>query len=72
MTKLLGAVVFGQDRRSLPEAETHHKLKEDVTKMSMESLKFWLPKFVFEVRRVDQQHYPPDSLLYWLAAKPEI
>ena len=56
---------WAKNRRSLPEAdleETHHELKEDVSKMSMESLRFWLPKFVLEVRHVDQQHYPPDSL----------
>ena len=35
--------------------EVHHDLSEDVTKMSMESLQFWLPKFVLEVRRTDQQ-----------------
>lgn len=30
--------------------------------MSIESLQFWLPKFVLEVRRKDSEHYPPDSL----------
>ena len=54
-----------KDRKSLPEAdleEAHHELSEDIAKMSIESLQFWLPKFVLEVRRADQQHYPPDSL----------
>ena len=54
-----------KDRKSLPEAdleEAHHELSEDIAKMSIESFQFWLPKFVLEVRRADQLHYPPDSL----------
>ena len=52
-----------KDRKSLPEADlevAHHELSEDIAKMSIESLQFWLPK---------QKNYPPDSL-YRLAAKP--
>ena len=54
-----------KDRKFLPEAdleEANHGLSEDIAKMSITSLQFWLPKFVLEVRRADQQHYPPDSL----------
>ena len=42
--------------------ETQHELSSDFSQMSVSSMKFWLPRFVLEVRRADQKHYPPDSL----------
>ena len=56
---------WAKERNKLPRTETYesdHELLEDFTKMNVKSLQFWLPKFVLEVRRADQQHYPPDSL----------
>ena len=67
-----------KDRKLLPEAdmeEVHHDLSEDVSKMSIESLQFWLPKFVLEVRRTDPAALSSRHIvchLYWLAAKPEV
>ena len=57
--------VWVKDRKSLPEAdlkEAYHECTEDIAKMNVESLQFWLPKFVLEARCATQQNYPPDSL----------
>ena len=56
---------WAKERNKLPRTETYEsdrELLEDITKMNVKSLQFWLPKFVLEVRHADQQHYPPDSL----------
>jgi hypothetical protein len=37
-------------------------LLSDISKMSDESIAFWLQRFVLEVRRADGEHYCPDSL----------
>ena len=41
------------------------ELCEDFASMQVDSMKFWLPKFVLEIRRRDGAHYPP-SMLYAL------
>ena len=34
----------------------------NLIQMSLESLRYWLPKFVMEVRKVDGSHYPPTTV----------
>ena len=34
----------------------------NLVEMSLESLRYWLPKFVMEVRKVDGSHYPPNTV----------
>ena len=56
---------WAKERKKLPAAdslEANYDLREDFTSMSIESLQYWLPKFVLEVRRQDKEYYPPDSL----------
>ena len=42
--------------------EAIHELFAEFVKMPVESLKYWLPKFVLEARRADGEHYLPDTL----------
>ena len=42
--------------------EREFELKEDFAACDQDSLVFWLPKFVAEVRKVSSQPYPPNSL----------
>ena len=44
------------------EEESKHALLPDFCAMPVESMKFWLCKFVLELRRADGECYPPDSL----------
>ena len=44
------------------EEEEKCELCEDFACMQVDSMKFWLPKFVLEIRRRDGAHYPPDTL----------
>ena len=46
----------------LDEEEEKCELCEDFASMQVDSMKFWLPKFVLEIRRRDGTHYPPDTL----------
>ena len=46
----------------LDEEEEKCELCEDFASMQVDSMKFWLPKFVLEIRRRDGAHYPPDTL----------
>ena len=39
-----------------------HPLLTNIAEMSEDSLKFWLVKFVAEVRRADGKPYPPNSV----------
>lgn len=43
------------------EQESQYELLKDFSAMCVESMKCRLCKFVFEVRRVDGENYPPDS-----------
>ena len=49
-------------------SEASYELTENFLKMPVPSLQFWLPKFVLEVRRTDNNNYPPDSLYSICAA----
>ena len=42
--------------------EAIHELFEEFVKMPVESLKYWLPKFILEARWADGKHYPPNTL----------
>ena len=44
------------------EERKSYALEENFEKMAVESITFWLPKFVIEVRRADGNHYPPNSI----------
>ena len=44
------------------DAETTHSLKRNISQMTVEEIRFWLPRFVVEVRKENGQHYPPNSL----------
>ena len=46
--------------RNAPRRDT--SLLLDISKMSDESIAFWLQRFVLEARRVNGEHYCPDSL----------
>ena len=46
----------------IEESETKHPLLTNFVAMSEDGLKFWLVKFVAEVRRSDGKPYPPNSL----------
>ena len=52
-------------RSSLPFVDDNEKkypLVQDFALMEIESMIFWLPKFVLEVRRKDGAQYPPNTL----------
>ena len=56
---------WAEARMRLPaadEEESRHELLPDFCTMPVESMKFWLCKFVLEVRRADGEYYPPDTL----------
>ena len=56
---------WASDRKTHPavdECEAMHRLSEDITSMCIDSLQYWLPKFVLEARRQDKDCYPPESL----------
>ena len=42
--------------------EGRYELRGEFCRMSVDNLKYWLCKFVLEVRRVDKNCHPPDSL----------
>ena len=44
------------------EVGSGYILKEDLDKMSVEEMNYWLMRFVLEVRRQDGKDYPPNSL----------
>ena len=44
------------------EEESGHELLPEFCAMSVDSMKFWLCKFVLELRRADGEYYPPDTL----------
>ena len=49
----------------MPVAESQeaiHELFAEFVKMPVESLNYWLPKFVLEARRADSKHYLPDTM----------
>ena len=53
------------ERVKLPyvdDEERRYELRGEFCGMGVDELKFWLCKFVLEVRRVDKNCYPPDSL----------
>ena len=52
-------------RKSIPPTEEEgmqNDLKEELNKMSVAAINFWLCKFVIEVRRKDAKPYSPDTL----------
>ena len=49
-------------KKVIEESETKHPLLTNFVAMSEDGLKFWLVKFVAEVRRNDGKPYPPNSL----------
>ena len=49
-------------REKIEESETKHPMLTNFVAMSEDGLKFWLVKFVAEVRRSDEKPYPPNSL----------
>ena len=42
--------------------EAIHELFAEFMEMPVESLNYWLPKFVLEARRADGKHYLPDTM----------
>ena len=53
------------NRRSMPfveEMEKNCPLCDNFNEMVLDSLVFWLPKFVVEVRKANGEYYCPDSL----------
>jgi hypothetical protein len=56
---------WARARMKLPaadEEENQHELLPNFCAMRVESMSFWLCKFVLELRRADGEYYPPDSL----------
>ena len=54
-----------RERAKRPAAdpeESSYELLQDFCAMDVESMKFWLCKFIIEARRADGDYYPPDSL----------
>ena len=50
-----------QRDRDTPE-ETIQLLSNHLEEMPAEALKFWLPRFILEVRKKNTDEYPPNSL----------
>ena len=46
----------------MEEKEKLHPLDENFVTMSIDSISFWLPKFILEVRKENSECYPPSSL----------
>jgi len=62
--RLIGQFPFASYRREkiIEESETKHPLLTNFVATSEDGLKFWLVKFVAEVRCSDGKPYPPNSL----------
>ena len=46
----------------IEESEFENPLCDDFGTNSVDCLKFWLPKFVADIRKIDETCYPPNSL----------
>jgi len=46
----------------IEQSEATHKLLVNIDEISKDDLQYWLVKFVAEVKRKDENHYPPDTI----------
>ena len=56
---------WSKERNAVPfteELEKNHALVEQFTDLPLESIQFWLPKFIVEVKKSNGENYPAESL----------
>ena len=53
---------WAKQRKCIEDDEKKYLLYDNILDMSVESLSFWLSKFVIEVRKENGEEYPPDSI----------